>query len=89
MNRIDKIKEIIENNKKSEVSPMDLINPNTEWASEEKSNSRFEICKACPELIKLTKQCKKCMCFMNLKCALVFAFCPENKLEAYKEEEVK
>ena len=39
--------------------------------------------------IKKTKQCKKCMCFMNLKCALVFAFCPENKWEAYKEEEVK
>lgn len=79
MNRIDKIKEIIENNKKSEVSPMDLINPNTEWASEEKSNSRFEICKACPELIKLTKQCKKCGCLMHLKTKLEAATCPIGK----------
>ena len=79
MNRIDKIKEIIENNKKSEVSPMDLINPNTEWASEEKSASRFEICKACPELIKLTKQCKKCGCLMHLKTMLEAATCPIGK----------
>lgn len=79
MNRIDKIKEIIENNKKSEVSPMDLINPNTEWASEEKSASRFEICKSCPELIKLTKQCKKCGCLMHLKTKLEAATCPIGK----------
>jgi hypothetical protein len=79
MNRIDKIKEIIENNKKSEVSPMDLINPNTEWASEEKSILRFEICKACPELIKLTKQCKKCGCLMHLKTKLEAATCPIGK----------
>jgi peptide deformylase len=79
MNRIDKIKEIIENNKKSEVSPMDLINPNTEWASEEKSTSRFEICKSCPELIKLTTQCKKCGCIMKAKTKLEKASCPIGK----------
>lgn len=79
MDRIQKIKEIIENNKNSAVGPMDLINPNTKWASEEKSTLRFEICKSCPELIKLTKQCKKCGCLMHLKTKLEAATCPIGK----------
>lgn len=77
--RIDKIKEIIENNRVSGVSPMDLVNPKTEWADEEKSLARYEICKACPELIKLTKQCKKCGCLMHLKTKLELATCPIGK----------
>jgi hypothetical protein len=77
--RIDKIKEIIENNKSSNVSPMDLINPNTEWADEAKALQRYEICKSCPELIKLTKQCKKCGCQMQLKTKLELAACPIGK----------
>lgn len=77
--RIDKIKEIIENNKNSEVGPMDLVNPNTEWASEEKSSNRFDICKTCPELVKFTSQCKKCGCFMKVKTKLEKAECPVGK----------
>ena len=77
--RIDKIKEIIENNKNSEVSPMDLVNPNTEWASEELSSKRYSICKSCPELIKITSQCKKCGCFMKAKTKLEKAVCPIGK----------
>lgn len=77
--RIDKIKEIIENNKKSEVGPMDLINPNTEWAVESLSSERYSICQSCPELIKLTKQCKKCGCFMAAKTKLQKATCPIGK----------
>jgi hypothetical protein len=77
--RIDKIKEIIENNKNSQVGPMDLLNPNTVWASDEKSEERYSICKACPELIKLTKQCKKCGCIMNKKTKLELATCPLGK----------
>lgn len=79
MDRIQKIKEIIENNKNSAVGPMDIINPNTEWASEQKSNERFSICKSCPELIKLTSQCKKCGCFMKAKTKLEKAVCPIGK----------
>lgn len=79
MDRIQKIKEIIENNKNSAVGPMDLISPNTEWASEQKSNERFSICKSCPELIKLTSQCKKCGCFMKAKTKLEKAVCPIGK----------
>lgn len=77
--RIDKIKEIIENNKKSEVSPIDIINPKTEWADKSVSDKRFEICKGCPELIKLTNQCKKCGCFMAIKTKLEAAKCPIGK----------
>jgi len=77
--RIEKIKEIIETNKKSAVGPMDMINPETEWVDEGLSNERFSICKACPELIKLTKQCKKCGCFMAVKSKMKLASCPLGK----------
>jgi len=77
--KINKIKEIIENNKNSLVGPMDLINPNTEWASEELSGKRYLMCKTCPELIKLTSQCKKCGCFMKAKTKLEKAVCPIGK----------
>jgi hypothetical protein len=77
--RIDKIKEIIEANKNSGVGPMDMINPNTEWASEEKANARFDICKSCPELVKFTSQCKKCGCFMKAKTKIEKATCPIGK----------
>jgi hypothetical protein len=77
--RIEKIKEIIETNKKSAVGPMDMINPETEWVDETLFNERFSICKECPELIKLTKQCKKCGCFMTVKSKMKLASCPLGK----------
>jgi len=77
--RIEKIKEIIENNKNSEVGPMDLFKDDTAWATEQKAAERYSICRACPELIKLTKQCKKCGCLMNKKTKLELATCPLGK----------
>jgi hypothetical protein len=62
-----------------ETRPWDLVNPNTEWADEEKAKERFSICQACPELIKLTSQCKKCGCFMSMKTKLEKAVCPIGK----------
>ncbi len=62
-----------------ETRPWDLINPNTDWASEELSVQRFDICKACPELIQVSKQCKQCGCFMNAKTRLQKAVCPLGK----------
>ena len=62
-----------------ETKPWDLVNINTEWASEEKAEERYSICKSCPELIKLTKQCKKCGCFMAAKTKLALAACPIGK----------
>lgn len=78
-NRIDKIKQIIENNKKSDVTPMDILNPKTEWVEDSLFNERYSICKACPELIKLTKQCKKCGCLMAVKSKMKLATCPLGK----------
>ena len=62
-----------------DTRPWDLINPNSESASEEKADNRFSICKACPELIQATKQCKKCGCFMAAKTKLEKALCPLGK----------
>ena len=62
-----------------ETRPWDLINPNTQWASEEEANKRYSICKMCPELISLTSQCKKCGCFMAAKTKLAHASCPIGK----------
>ena len=76
---IEKIKEIIENNKNSLVGPMDMINPNAQWAEKELSEERYSICNGCPELIKLTKQCKKCGCFMAVKSKMKVASCPLGK----------
>ena len=76
---LENINQVIQNNKYSLVSPLDLVNPNTEWAEESLSNERYSICKSCPELIKLTKQCKKCGCFMVAKTKLQLATCPLGK----------
>jgi hypothetical protein len=78
-NRIDKIKEIIENNKNSLVGPMDMINPISDRAEKELAEQRYSICNECPELIKLTKQCKKCGCFMLAKTKLQLSTCPLGK----------
>ena len=62
-----------------ETRPWDILNPNVEHAEDEVSNSRLDICKACPELIQFSKQCRKCGCFMNLKTKLENASCPIGK----------
>lgn len=62
-----------------DTRPWDLINPDTEMLSEKDASIRYSICKECPELIKLTKQCKKCGCFMNAKTKLKMASCPIGK----------
>jgi hypothetical protein len=78
-NRLDKIKKIIENNKNSEVKPTDIFNKNTNWVDEEISTKRYDICKVCPEFIKLTTQCKQCGCVMKIKSKLELASCPIGK----------
>lgn len=61
------------------VKPWDFLNPHTEYTTEEIAENRYSICKSCPELIKLTKTCKKCGCFMAAKTKLKKATCPLNK----------
>jgi hypothetical protein len=64
---------------KNGVTPIDMLNPKTKYADDVLALKRFEICQTCPELIKLTKQCKKCGCFMNAKTKLEKATCPIGK----------
>jgi len=59
--------------------PWDMINPNIDRVSSEVAEKRFSTCQSCPELIKLTSQCKKCGCFMAAKTKLLNATCPLGK----------
>jgi len=62
-----------------ETRPWDLVNPNVERVSDEIQKTRYDMCLSCPELIGLTKQCKKCGCFMPEKSKLAKAECPLHK----------
>jgi hypothetical protein len=62
-----------------DARPWDVINPNVEKSSDELQEKRMAICSSCPELIKLTKQCKKCGCFMHAKTKIEKATCPLGK----------
>lgn len=73
---------------KYNVTPLDLLNPNAKLQNQEDSNERYEICKACPEFIKLTTQCKKCGCFMSAKTKLAQASCPIGKWGPLTAEEL-
>ena len=62
-----------------QTRPWDMLNPVKYVEDSAVSDARFEICKACPELIKLTTQCRKCGCFMAAKTKLQEAVCPIGK----------
>jgi hypothetical protein len=76
---LEKQKEKAESAGQRDVKPWDLLNPNTEYVDREISDARFNLCNSCPELISLTKQCKKCGCFMALKTKMKEASCPLGK----------
>lgn len=48
-------------------------------ADPELAEQRMSICTQCEFYIKLTHQCSKCGCIMNLKTKLKDAECPINK----------
>ena len=62
-----------------ETRPWHLLDSNKIVEDEALSESRLAICSSCPELIKLTTQCKKCGCFMSVKTRLKNASCPIGK----------
>lgn len=64
---------------KNGVTPLDMLNPKTKHTDDIKAQDRLNICKECPELIHLTKQCKQCGCFMIAKTKLENAKCPLGK----------
>lgn len=61
-----------------ETRPWDIMDPNVNRASEEEVASRLDICGGCDEL-SITRQCKKCGCFMDIKAKLEKAVCPLGK----------
>lgn len=62
--------------------PWDLFNKNIGRVTEDLAKERMALCLACPSLIKATKQCKKCGCFMEAKTKLPNASCPIGKWDA-------
>ena len=61
------------------VKPWDMLDPNAGRVGEEVLEERLNICGGCEHFIKLTRQCKKCLCFMRLKAQLPKAECPIGK----------
>ena len=59
--------------------PWDLVNPEQPRADDDLADKRLDICLGCDRLIKVTKQCKECGCFMALKVKLQGAVCPLGK----------
>jgi hypothetical protein len=63
---------------KNNVTPIDLFIKNN-YIEKIESDKRMQTCLGCEHLIKLTHQCKKCGCLMNLKTKLKDATCPIGK----------
>lgn len=62
-----------------DARPWHLLDPSKILKDDSIINKRLDICKQCPELIQLTKQCKLCGCFMEMKTKLEIATCPIGK----------
>lgn len=69
------------------VRPWDLINPNIGHVDKDVRDYRYNLCLNCPSLIKATKTCKKCGCFMSEKTKLPHATCPIGKWGAITNTE--
>lgn len=54
---------------------------------EQVARDRMNTCLECEHLIKVTKQCSKCLCFMEAKTTLKQSFCPIGKWSALPPEE--
>jgi hypothetical protein len=70
--------------KRRAVRPWDLLNKNMARTEDAMQKERMAICRSCPDLIKVTEQCKHCGCFMELKTKLADAYCPLGKWDAVK-----
>ncbi len=57
----------------------EIAQGNNIFCSQEIINQRLAVCKACPEFIAMTSQCRKCGCFMSAKTRLRTASCPIDK----------
>ncbi len=66
-----------EEKKKKSVTPLDLFKG--EYVSKEISEKRLDICRQCNKFLKITQQCKMCLCIMPAKTILAHASCPLDK----------
>jgi len=69
---------------KRPVRPWDIFNKNVEKVAENVQKERMSTCLQCPRLIKATRQCKECGCFMDAKTRLFDAECPLGKWSQIK-----
>lgn len=69
--------------------PWDMFNPNIGRVSAEVQHQRITLCESCPEFLGLTRQCKACGCFMDLKTQLPHAACPIHKWAAVQPDTTK
>ena len=72
----------MEEEKKSAVTPLSMLNPKN-YGEKDIATERYNICLQCPELIKVTKQCRRCGCFMVAKTKLANATCPLGKWQLW------
>ena len=49
------------------------------FVEKENAERRYEVCKECPKFVKLSTQCKICLCFMPIKTKLNMTECPIGK----------
>lgn len=61
-----------------DTRPWHMISAHADKVSDEEKAVRLAICEECPELM-VTRQCAKCLCFMDLKTRLGSATCPLGK----------
>lgn len=59
--------------------PWHLLDPDRKIRDESIVKNRMDICNSCEYLIKTTKQCSECGCFMVFKTTLANAECPKGK----------
>lgn len=56
-----------------------MIDKSDEEVNKQTYHERLQICESCDQYIQLTKQCKKCLCFMPLKVRFRIFHCPLKK----------
>lgn len=61
------------------IAPLHILKTTIATVDEALAEERIAICRACPELVSSTDQCKKCGCFIQSKIAPQSAKCPLGK----------
>lgn len=57
----------------------DVLAGKLRLSEEELATERLKVCAECPQMTKLTRQCKLCGCFLDLKVKVLNAHCPIDK----------